>query len=163
MSIQMFEIFHGAVLAKIMRSYGERPVILRLVESRPEEYWSVYTLNDEVHLVIKYRTQAHKLSKGGLSWGFVFSPEEVDLIRRLQEEKKVYVALVGGQRSIGETMEVGLLSDEEFVTLIQTNDGSGLALTMRYEPHRQLRIVHKRKVVYKVPLSRLDNWEVPGG
>ena len=75
--IQIFELFHGAVLAKIMRSYGDRPVVLRLVEVNPKEYWSVYTLNDEVHLVVKYRTRANKLSKGRWSWNFVFSPEEI--------------------------------------------------------------------------------------
>jgi len=162
MSIQKFEIFHGAVLAKIMRSYGDRPVVLRLVEAHPEEYWSVYTLNDEVHLIVKYRTSANRLSKGKLSWGFVFSAEELDLIKRLQNDKRTYVALVGGQRSVGETMEVGLLSDEEFMMLVQKSNKSGLSITMRYEPGRQLRIVHNRKIVYKIPRSRLDSWEVPG-
>ena len=163
MGIQTFEMFHGAVLAKIMRTYGDRPVVLRLVEARPEEYWSVYTLNDEVHLVIKYRTRARKLSRDRLSWAFVFSLDEVRQITSLQQDKKTYIALVGGQRCIGETMEVGLLSDDEFMRLVRDNTKSSLSLTLRYERGHQLRLLHNRRIIYKIPRSKLDTWNVPGG
>ena len=74
-----------------------------------------------------------------------------------------YVALVGGQRFVGEVMEIGLLSDEEFMQLAQGSNESGLAITMRYQPGHQLRIVHNRKIVYKIPRSKLDGWKIPGG
>jgi activator of HSP90 ATPase len=50
MPLREFELFHGGVITKIVRS--ERPVTLRLIETKPEEKWSTYTLNDKVDLFI---------------------------------------------------------------------------------------------------------------
>ena len=159
MSIQTFEMFHGAVLAKIMRRSEE--VVLRLIETRPEEYWSVYTINDAVHLMVKYRTYPRVLRHGRLAWSFIFPSEELDLIRALRAEKEVSVALVGGQRQIGEVMEIGLLTGEEFMKLVTPLE-TNLSITMRYEPGKQLRIFSKRRLVYKVPRNRMDTWIIPG-
>jgi len=45
MPIQQFHLFHGAVLAKLMRS--GRPVGLTMIETRGEA-WSSYRVNDEL-------------------------------------------------------------------------------------------------------------------
>lgn len=37
-SIREFELFHGAALTKIVRA--ERPVTLRLIETRPDDAWA---------------------------------------------------------------------------------------------------------------------------
>jgi hypothetical protein len=109
MSIQQFELFHGAVLAKLMRS--DRPIALRMIETK-DEAWSVYTVNDEVELFIKIRTTANELSreKDGLSWQFVFTPEQVEQIRNLYTTKKVAIALVCGRQNIKDDMQIAFIN-----------------------------------------------------
>ena len=159
MGIQTFEMFHGAVLAKITRR--SEAVVLRLIETRPEEYWSVYTINDAVHLVVKYRTRPRPLKNGRLAWSFIFSSDELERIRVLSAEKEVSIALVGGQQQIGAVMEIGLLTGQELMRMTDPLE-DGLSITLRYEPGKQLRIFHKRRLAYKVPRNRMDTWNIPG-
>lgn len=37
MAIDEFELFHGVVLTKLVRS--DRPITLRMIETRPREAW----------------------------------------------------------------------------------------------------------------------------
>lgn len=160
MSIRVYELFHGAVLSKLMHT-PQQSIILRMFEVKPQDFWSVYTINDEVHLVIKYRTKGRaSRSKNRISWTFTFSNSEIDTFRKLSKEKPVFVALVGGSSQISDLMEIGLLFPNEFANIL--GDNKQVVLTMRAEPRKKLRILYGRKVVYKIARNRLDSWQVPG-
>ena len=79
MSIKEFELFHGAVLTKLVRI--ERPITVTLIETQREQTWSVYKVMDG-QLFIKHSTSPRPLSrgKGGYSWTFTFSPEHISQI-----------------------------------------------------------------------------------
>ena len=159
LSIQKFELFHGAVLAKIMRSYDQT---LRMVETRPKEHWSVYTVNDEIHVFIKYRGAARELDGGRLAWSFNFSSETLEKIKSLSQDKETYIVLVGGQRCVDEVMEVGVLSMKEFISIAGDGMDTSFSITMRYVPGKELRILRGHKEVCKVARNRADKWQIPG-
>jgi hypothetical protein len=75
--IKEFELFHGALLTKLVRS--EKPLTLRLIETRMDDSWSTYTINDQVRLLVKHSLNPRKLSrvKNGRAWSFVFSKNQV--------------------------------------------------------------------------------------
>ena len=79
MSIKQFEVFHGIALTKLLRS--DKPVSVRLIETKPAEDWQIYAIND-IDLFAKHRAISNPLvcKKGGYSWQFVFSPSEVSRI-----------------------------------------------------------------------------------
>jgi aminopeptidase-like protein len=120
MGIQQFELFHGAVLAKLMRS--DRPIALRMIETK-DEAWSVYTVNDEVELFIKVRTIANELSRerDGLSWQFVFTPEQIGQIKSLYASKKVAIALVCGRQNIKDDMQIAFIEQDDVKDIISTS------------------------------------------
>ena len=118
MTIKQFELFHGAVLAKVVR---DRPVALRMIETRPGEAWAVYTINDAVDLFLKHSTSARTLTRepGGFSWQFAFSPEQVNQIHERQVSRQVYVALVCGQSDVKQgKMQICFLHPDQLAQLI---------------------------------------------
>lgn len=163
MAIKQFELFHGAVLTKLLRS--DRPVTLRMIETRPGEAWAVYTINDEVDLFVKYSITARKLTRrqGALSWTFVFSPEQISQIRKLQAERDVYAALVCGRKDIKTGgLQTCLLRPDELEHLLDFNDASQQSLTVRYVPRKKLRVYSGHRVELLVAQNALDEWDVPG-
>ncbi len=164
MAIKQFELYHGAVLTALVRS--DRPVTLRMIETRPSEAWAVYTLNDEVDLYVKYSTAVRglKTRKGAFSWTFPFGPEEVARLSELSTERDVYAALVCARRAIsrGKDMHICLLHPEELTRLIDFDDHSSQSTTVRYIPRKKLRLFSRHKVELRVAQSALARWEVPG-
>ena len=163
MAVREFELFHGAVLAKLVRS--DRPITLRMIETNPSEAWSTYIINDQVKLVIKHCTKQRKLARvdGAVSWTFVFGPEQ---LRQLQSDgpgQEVWAALVGGTSDVKrDTMQVCLLDSDQIWSVLDMQAASPVSITIRYEPGKQLRVMYQRKAAFYVPQGRLDNWVVPG-
>lgn len=164
MTIKQFELYHGAVLTALVRS--DRPVTLRMIETRPSEAWAVYTLNDEVELYVKYSTAVRSLTTkpGAFSWTFVFGSDEVARLSELSTEREVYAALVCARRAISQEkgMHVCLLHPEELARLIDLNDHSSQSTTVRYIPRKKLRLFSGHRVELRVAQSALARWEVPG-
>lgn len=52
MAIKEFELFHGAVLAKLLRS--NEPITLCLIERSERDPWASYRINDACSIYIKY-------------------------------------------------------------------------------------------------------------
>jgi hypothetical protein len=163
MCIREFELFHGAVLTKILRS--EKPVSLRLIETRPGESWSTYTLNDSVDLLITHSKHQRPVSQngGGFSWSFTFSQNQIRQMDSASSSRRVWVAMVCARKSSEEgDMHVCLLKPEEIYKVINFR-ATQQSLTIRKPNGRkQLRVYKDRKEQFPVPQSRLDNWEVPG-
>ena len=163
MAVREFELFHGAVLTKLVRS--DRPITLRMIETNPSEAWSTYKVNDEVRLLVKHSTNQRVLERrsGGRSWTFVFG---VDQLRQLQAgvgEKKVFAALVCGGKDVKrDVMQVCLLDDEQIGAVLDVSSTRACSLTIRYFPGKELRVLRERREVLRVPQSRLEKWVVPG-
>ena len=164
--VKEFELFHGIVLTKLVRS--DRPTSLRLIETDPARAWAAYTVNDEVTLYVKYRAGSRSLSRGegGRSWTFVFSPSELAKIRAMAPETRVHLALVCGQKKIesGDCgMHVCLLSPDQRRQLIDTNSTNQQTISVKCLPGKRLRVTgsasSKEHIVKR---SALDKWTVPG-
>ncbi len=164
--VREFELFHGIVLTKLLRS--EKPTTLRMIETNPQQAWAAYEVNTEGTLYIKYRTGPHILSRrqGGQSWTFVFSPTELEKIRTLEREKHVYMALVCGKKSItsGDSgMRTCLLDPDKLHRAIDVTSKGQQTITVKCMPSHSLRVsgsVSTEPLI--VPRKALDAWIVPG-
>lgn len=163
MGIREFEVFHGSVLTKLVRS--DRPITLRMIETKPGEAWAAYTINDEVELFVKHSTNARPQArqKGAYSWSWVFNPDQIKQMNKLRKKRPVYAALVGGRKSIKRgKMQVCLLNPEQLDRLIDYSNPNAQSVTVKYVPGKQLRVFSDRKIELLVPQSALDQWVVPG-
>lgn len=162
--VHEFEIFHGIVLTKIVRS--DRPITLRMIETRTNDDWSVYTLNDVVELFIKYTTAQRKNARddGGKAWSFGFSTEQVKKIRKMWETKDVFIALVGGGINVKkDEMQVCLLLPEEVKKIFTFEDISSRAITLKSKAKQQYSIfIDRKEWERKIPKNRIERWEIPG-
>ncbi len=163
MSISMFELFHGAVLTKLARS--DRPVTLRMIETRPGEAWSAYTLNDEVDLFIKHSTTPRQTNRGGvrgLSWQLVFGPNQLAEMSKAPHD--VYVALVGAGQNARDTSGwcICLLDPEQVRDVLDLSVLSQQVVTVSCLPGRRLRVYKNRRVRFKIAQNRISEWDVPG-
>jgi hypothetical protein len=163
MAVRDFELYHGAVLAKILRR--QKPVTLSLIESQPREKWSTYTLNDEVDLLVTYSRSPRQISRngGGTSWTFVFSRNQLRQMDSRGKERRVWVALVCGRKDPSEgEMQVCLLDPEELRGAVDFA-AEQQSLTVRRQSGKKLRVFKERHEKFLVNVSRLDTWDLPGG
>jgi hypothetical protein len=165
MAIDLFELFHGAVLTKLLRS--GRPVRLCMVETNPREYWSAYKLNDEVTLYIKYSTNPQDRKKDALVWIFTFSIANMGEIRRLHQEQQVYFALVCGDKDIGSnSMQVCFLEPEEFERCADLEEDGSRTISVKYLPGKKLRVWGNKNGSddpLNITARALEKWTIPGG
>ena len=163
MTVKEFELYHGAVLTKVLRS--EKPVSLRLIETKPGENWSTYTLNDVVHLLVTYSKNQRPVSRsgGGISWSFVFSTNQLRQMNPAKSKRPVWVAMVCGRKTPAEgDMQVCLLDPDQIAEAIDFS-AEQQSLTVRKPSSKgKLRVFKDRDERFLVAQSRLDNWEVPG-
>lgn len=160
MAVRELELFHGLVLAKLVRS--DRPITLRMIETSPQEAWSSYIINDQVKLLIKHCARQRKLTRvaGSVSWTFVFGQRQLS---QLHPDQEVWAALVGGGTDVKrDTMRICLLDPDQIQSVLNLQAPSSASLTVRYLPGKQLRVMHQHKVAFYVPQARLDNWIIPG-
>lgn len=161
MGIQQFELFHGAVLAKLVRS--DRPIALRMIETK-EEAWAVYTVNDEIELFVKHSTTPRPLAreKDGCTWQFIFTPEQVVQIHNLGYTKKVAIALVCGRQKVKDDMQIAFIEPDDVQGLIDFSVNTSQSLTVKHLPRKKLRIITDYTVEKLVAQNALDKWIVPG-
>jgi hypothetical protein len=147
MAVDEFELFHGVVFTKLLRS--QRPVTLRLIETKPGEAWSAYTINDEIDLFIKHSASPRLFSrgKGGKSWSFVFGTAQLAQMAASAVKRPLYVALVGGSRNIKDTMKVCLLEPDQITELVDFSSSTTQAITVRYIPRGKLRVFKDKREV----------------
>lgn len=162
MSVKDFELYHGIVLTKMIRS--DHPVSLRMIERNRDEAWSAYRINDEINLYIKYRTRGRKTTRPkGMSWNFIFGEDELRQINSLKSQKPVYLALVCAEKKV---TTVCFLEPDEIDKCMNLNEQAVQHLTVLYQQAKSLRAYGPRnssddeKLV--IPQNRLDKWSVPG-
>lgn len=163
MSVREFELYHGAALAKVLRS--EKPVALRLVETKPGETWSTYTLNDAIDLLVTHSKGPRPVSRGGggTSWSFVFSTNQLRQMNPARTKRPVWVAMVCGRNSPAEgEMEICLLDPEQIADIIDFRSPQESVTIRKPSGKGRLRVFKDRHERFLVPRSRLDHWDVPG-
>jgi len=164
MSVSEFQLFHGIVLTKLVRS--DRPITLRMIETRPNEAWSSYTLNsDAADLYIKHSTVWRQTERGvkGRSWSFVFGVNQLRQMAASEKARPVYVALVcGASDTKTKDMQVCLLEPQHLHDLLQPSLDRQQAITVSYHPGINLRVFKDRKERFKIPQGALEKWRVPG-
>ena len=164
MAVKDFHIFHGVVLARLLRN--ERPVSLRLIETKPSESWSTYTLNDAIDLFVAHSTSAREYERdgGGHSWTFSLSPNQVRQIRPDRHVRDVYVALVCATRDVlAQPMVVCVLSPDQTADLFDGPVSVAQSITVRKPAGKgRLRVMKDRYERYKIAESFLDDWDIPG-
>jgi hypothetical protein len=162
MSIKEFELFHGAILNKLVRN--EKPITLRLIETRFDDS-RVYTINDVVELYVKHSISPRKLTRGegGYSWTFSFNTEHLNQIRELKKKKPTYLVLVCAHRDVKEARtESCLINLSEHPDLLSLEVGDQQSITVKWTPGaKKLRIFQDRQEKFLLPLNALDNWDIP--
>lgn len=160
MPIREFELFHGAVLTKIVRS--DRPMTLRMIETKPGESWSAYTLNGEITLILKHSTTPRPLKRerGSTRWQFTLSAEQIQQLSGANS----WLGLVCGSPKIGKKspMEICLLDPNEIDRLVDKSSLVQQSILVKYLPGKSLRVSSTKSKEFVVPRNRLDTWEIPG-
>ena len=163
MPIKDFELFHGVVLTRLVRS--DKPLTLRMIETN-DDSWGVYKINDEIELFIKHSASPRKLSrgKGGWSWVFHFSFEHIKLLKEIQTSRPVYIALVCGRKDIKRgRMEICFLEPDDFSQVIDLDTLEAQSVTIRLSTGaRNFRAFLDRKEIPLSSLNAIDRWQVPG-
>lgn len=161
MAIREFELFHGVVLTKLVRS--DKPVSLRLIEARPNESWSTYTLNDEVDLFVSHSRSPRVLADGGASWSFVFSANQLRQLNSEHRGRPVFAALVCGRGDSDRVKSmICLLEPKEIKAVIDFTRNQQSLTVHKPESRGWLRVYKDRRELFKVPQSRLEKWQIPG-
>jgi hypothetical protein len=160
MPIRTFELFHGAVLTKLVR--GDHPVTLRLIETRPSDLWSTYRVNDELNLLLKYSTspKSPKSEKGVMAWQLVFSSDQMKQLAI----PGTWAALVCGSRELrSNEMEICLLDAGQLAQLLNLDLPWPHSLHVRRVSNKGLRVgPTKAGRDMVVARNRLEKWTVPG-
>lgn len=158
MAVKEFELFHGAVLAKLVRS--EKPLTLCMIETRPSDTWSSYRVNDAVSLLMKHSLVSRALTREkARSWQFVFSPDQM---RQLQKPSTWAALVCASRTATDEYMEVCLLDPEQLARLLDVPSATQQSLTVKRIEGKSLRAASARCEELVVARNRLDGWEVPG-
>lgn len=164
MSIKEFELFHGAVLTKLIRS--DKSINLSMFETKLDDAWAAYTVNDAADIYIKHSlaSRPRKKDEGGFSWTFIFNSEHIAQIKEIQIKRPVYIALVCGHKSIKEDrMEICFLDPDKVFDVLDFESTGTQSITVRYNAGaKKLRIYQERKPDVLVALNELDKWEIPG-
>ena len=114
----------------------------------------------DVVLHIKYATAGKraKRSPGVLKWLFTFPISEAT---SLAKHPATFLALVCGMAKGSTEGEIALIEPDELKALLDLPATAVQAISVEYEPRRQLRI-HTPRHSCKVPRNRIDTWRVPG-
>jgi hypothetical protein len=161
-AVDQFEVFHGVVLTRLVRA--DRPITVRLIETRPAEAWAAYTLNGAVDLFVKH-SAAPRMTSQGRSWTFVVGPGQLRQMMESRSVRQMYVALVGGSGQVKDSRQwsVCLLEPDEIESLLDFVVLSQQAFVVKASPGKWLRVYKERVEVLRVPQNRVDTWRLPGG
>jgi hypothetical protein len=163
MSVKPYEIFHGLVLTKLLRS--GRPTSLRLVETNTHEAWSTYILNDTVRLFVSYSAAPRSVSRPtlGVCWNFNFSTKQLAQLAPKDNGSPLFAALVCGWKEIYENdMQVCLLDEGQIRQVIDCSKPTDGVLVKCPEKSGRLRVIKDRTEKFLVPRCRINKLVIPG-
>ena len=160
MPLRTFELFHGAVLAKLVRQ--DRPTTLRLIETKPSDSWATYRINDEVNLLIKHSANPRhpKREPDAAAWQFTFTPEQ---LKQVTPPGTWAAPVCGSFEPDSRQMEVWLLDPLQVAQLLFLDRVEPQSVTVKRLPGRRLSVTRTRfgeELI--VAWDRLEKWAVPG-
>lgn len=94
MALGQFELYHGAVLAEIVRN---PKINLKLIERNTDHGWGAYEVIDNatIHRVfIKSTSQIRKGRKGSCACTFTFSESDIKKLRQIEADRNLLICLV---------------------------------------------------------------------
>lgn len=163
-SVKQFELFHGLVLAKILRE--KRPTTLSMIKTNIQEEWSTYEVDidgvdtSNVRLFFKHSTKSKPLKKTGAeSWNFNFTSGQLNQLR----EKKHRIVLVCGFQDVksAKDMQICFPGPEQIETLLDLSSSDNVTRTVavQAEKGKKLRAFSNRtNDKFTVGRNALSNW-----
>ena len=135
---------------------------LRMIETKPGESWSAYTVNGEITLILKHSSTPHPLKRerGSSRWQFTLSGEQIQQLSGANS----WLGLVCGSQKLGKKapMEVCLLDPNDIDRVVDKSSLVQQSITVKYILRKRLRVSSPKSEEFVVPRNRLDTWEIPG-
>ena len=165
MPIQKSELFHGAVLIRLMRS--KRPMTSQLLDIKTgKEPWATYILNNKLAILIKSSTSPKPGKDNVNRWSFTFQTNQLNALKKLnkQYQDQVYVALVCGVDNLkikDKNTEICLIEPAELTSLIELDASSSQHMSIYLQDNKQLNVRGLSDPI-KVPRTRIEQLVVLG-
>jgi hypothetical protein len=160
MPIKQFELFHGAVLTRLMRN--KRPMTLRLIETNVNDLWAVYVINDVFAILIKYSANPQSGKGSARFWQFTFPETQLTQLR----EPGMHIALVCGAENLSDKkMEICLVEAEDMTKLIDLDAKTRQWMRVDIQENKQPVVtgtLNSKGSGIKIPRKRLEQLKVPG-
>lgn len=167
MGVKDFELFHGAVLAKLIRN--GRPISLKLIEMQIDQSRCAYLINDSTYVYVKHSKtpKESKKDENTFSWVFSFTPEHLQEIKELKGEKDLCLALVCGQNEITRKtpIEVCFLEWDQIAECFEMEAVGQQSITVKYKKGCKMRVWGRGNTMHHPLLINQDAltvWKVPG-
>ncbi len=141
--IKPFELFHGAVLTKLVRS--DRPITMRLIQTSVNEDWRIYLINTNkgdvrFYMRVGKNPRPHKLTKA-ISWYFPIQRDESIRIKQLLSEGAVYILLICGNEKLKHTMAICAIAPDKIKDILDLDsNGNSQNVTVKYIKGRSYRV-----------------------
>jgi hypothetical protein len=164
MPIKKFELLHGAVLTRLTRN--NLPMKLQLIKIGPDkESWATYIINHKLAILIKSSTSPTQGKNNARRWNFTFQPNQLEELKKLNEQHQVHVALVCGADNLKtQKTEICLIKPAQLTELIKL-DASPQQISIDLQDRQQLNVTGCLSGInypIKVPRNGVDQLVVPG-
>ncbi len=167
MAIKEIELFHGAVLMKLLR--GDRPVSLKLFEFKADASRAAYWVNDEVCLYVKHSKTPQDRQRKGFEcvWHFQFNTSHLKEMEELPQDFEVFAVLVCGDENVsnGSDMFIAFLTPDELAECIDLDATEPQTITVANKIRSKLRVwgtLNTADDPLLIDKGAMDRWEVPG-
>jgi hypothetical protein len=182
MRIQDFELYHGALLTKLVR--GDRPITIRMIETDADDCWSAYTIDDAVTIYTKASGHGcFREADKSVKWTFTFQSRHLAKLAELSQQHSTYVALVCANHRLPPRVPVTLgdpqvewerwldlenalrkkrtgicfLDPEEWRSLLDLDDDRTQSIAVQLGKRKAF-VVNDN---LRVPQNRIEKWEIP--
>lgn len=153
MSTAQFELYHGIVLAQIIRS---PKINLKLLERNNEYGWGTYEVidNQTIHRVfIKFTSQVKKSRKGSSYCQFTFSVDDINKLRQIETDRNLLICLVCSDE------EVCTLEWEDIDEARLLFEKVDTSISVSWTKNSSLHVKCRREEISRtVPRNRLKNF-----
>ena len=146
--IKPFELFHGAVLTKLVRS--DRPITMRLIQTSVNEDWRIYSIStsrEDARFYMRVGKNPRPLTRTkGISWYFPIQRDESIRIKELLEKGPVYIFLICGDEELKHTMVICAIAPDKIKDILDLDsNGNSQNVTVKYIKGRSYRVCGARK------------------
>lgn len=167
MAIREIELFHGAVLMKLLRK--DLPVSLKLFEFKANASRAAYWINDEVCLYVKHSKTPQERQRKDFEcvWHFQFNTSHLREMEQIRQDCEVFAALVCGDEYTKECseMQICLLKPSDLSKCIDPHAYEPQAITVANKKHGKLRVWGTKNTAddpLLVEKGAMEKWKVPG-